>query len=257
MDYANEGNLRKCLPKFVKFNWYTKLNLLNDIITDLGKRHDSKHNYGCLHDGNIVTKRVKNNYNGLFLFQSFISNSKKNDRVLPFIAPEILRGGPSTLASDIYSFSIVMWELTSGKPPFNDREHDLQLSLSICDGERPEIIENIPQCYVDLMNACWDSDPSERPTAAEVFTIIQNWIYYILKYYKADNPLDIKHDIDSKLIKENIEDIIEEIDDFQLRNDTIEFWKVDKALAQQEAADTENSKPNGKSSPHPYDITEK
>ncbi|CAG8587455.1 9024_t:CDS:1, partial [Funneliformis caledonium] len=50
-------------------------------------------------------------------------------------------------------------------------------------------------------------------------------------YYKADNPLDIKRDVDYKLIHENIDEIIEEIDDIQFRNDTVDFWKADKALA--------------------------
>ncbi|PKC09844.1 hypothetical protein RhiirA5_415132 [Rhizophagus irregularis] len=36
-------------------------------------------------------------------------------------------------------------------PPFNNRAHDIQLSLSICKGEFPEIIEDTPQCYIDLM----------------------------------------------------------------------------------------------------------
>jgi serine/threonine protein kinase len=67
------------------------------------------------------------------------------------MAPEVLKGKPYTQASDIYSFSMIMWEFTSGVTPFNDRAHDIQLSLSICKGERPEIIENTPQCYVDLM----------------------------------------------------------------------------------------------------------
>ncbi|GBC40578.2 kinase-like domain-containing protein [Rhizophagus irregularis DAOM 181602=DAOM 197198] len=65
-----------------------------------------------------------------------------------------------------------MWEFSSGVPPFNDREHDIQLSLSICKGERPEIIENTPQCYVDLMKKCWNEDSSKRPSSKEVLDII-------------------------------------------------------------------------------------
>ncbi|RGB42366.1 kinase-like domain-containing protein, partial [Rhizophagus diaphanus] len=83
----------------------------------------------------------------------------------PFIAPEILRGQPYTQASDIYSFSIIMWEFTSKILPFNDKAHDLQLALSICKGERPEIIENTPQCYIDLMKKYWDEDPLKRPSS--------------------------------------------------------------------------------------------
>ncbi|CAB4443320.1 unnamed protein product [Rhizophagus irregularis] len=98
--------------------------------------------------------------------------------VVPFMAPEVLRGKPYTPASDTYSFSMIMWEFTSGIPPFNNRAHDIQLSLSICEGERPEIIENTPQCYVDLMKKCWDEEPLKRPSSKEVFNIIKEWIFF-------------------------------------------------------------------------------
>ncbi|PKC58103.1 hypothetical protein RhiirA1_471479 [Rhizophagus irregularis] len=71
-----------------------------------------------------------------------------------------------------------MWELTSGVPPFNNRAHDIQLSLSICKGERPEIIENTPQCYADLMEKCWNEDPLKRPSSKEVLKIIEKWIFH-------------------------------------------------------------------------------
>ncbi|CAI2175477.1 18421_t:CDS:1, partial [Funneliformis geosporum] len=38
--------------------------------------------------------------------------------------PEVLRGQPYTLASDIYSFSIIMWEFIYGIPPFDNEAHD-------------------------------------------------------------------------------------------------------------------------------------
>ncbi|UZO05147.1 uncharacterized protein OCT59_025507 [Rhizophagus irregularis] len=44
-------------------------------------------------------------------------------------------------------------------------------------GERPEIIENTPQCYVDLMKKCWDGDPLKRPSSKEVLNIIHEWIF--------------------------------------------------------------------------------
>ncbi len=95
--------------------------------------------------------------------------------VLPFVAPEILRGKPYTTASDIYSFSMIMWEFISGIPLFDDKEHNIYLALSICNGERPKIIENTPQCYIDLMKQCWNEDPSKRPNALEISNIIKNW----------------------------------------------------------------------------------
>ncbi|POG58204.1 hypothetical protein GLOIN_2v1732772, partial [Rhizophagus irregularis DAOM 181602=DAOM 197198] len=72
---------------------------------------------------------------------------------------------------------IIMWEFISKIPPFNDKAHDLQLALSICKGERPEIIENTPQCYINLMKKCWDQDSLKRPSSKEVLNIIENWIF--------------------------------------------------------------------------------
>ncbi|CAI2188721.1 1612_t:CDS:2, partial [Funneliformis geosporum] len=65
-------------------------------------------------------------------------------------------------------------ELISGIPPFNDKAHNEQLALQICKGKRPEIIENIPQCYINLMESCWNTNPLERPTAFEIKNIIVN-----------------------------------------------------------------------------------
>ena len=48
------------------------------------------------------------------------SNSSKICGALPYIAPEILNGKPYTFASDIYSFGIIMVEVSTGKPPYTD-----------------------------------------------------------------------------------------------------------------------------------------
>src|SRR5436309_15071599 len=113
------------------------------------------------------------------------------------MAPEVLRGKPYTPASDIYSFSMIMWEFTSGITPFNNRAHDIQLSLNICKGEHPEIIENTPQCYIDLMEKCWNKDPSKRPSASKISEIIKSWI---------DLPYNIKKI--SKELKNNIMEFV-------------------------------------------------
>ncbi|GBB84478.1 hypothetical protein RclHR1_11040004 [Rhizophagus clarus] len=67
--------------------------------------------------------------------------------VIPFMASEVLRGKQYTQASDIYSFSMIMWEFTSGISPLNDRAHDLQLSLSICKVGNNNITKSHPQAY--------------------------------------------------------------------------------------------------------------
>ncbi|POG66258.1 kinase-like domain-containing protein, partial [Rhizophagus irregularis DAOM 181602=DAOM 197198] len=159
MEYANKGNLRENLTTIVENSWNQKLYMLYEIISGLSKIHKKNLIHCDFHDGNIL------NHYDIY-------------GVIPFMAPEVLRGKPYTPASDIYSFSMIMWEFTSGIPPFNNRAHDLELSLDICrKGERPEIIENTPQCYVDLMKKCWNEDPLKRPSTSEVENIFVNWIF--------------------------------------------------------------------------------
>ncbi|GBB89328.1 hypothetical protein RclHR1_00160044 [Rhizophagus clarus] len=194
MDYANKGNLRGNLAKIIENNWHQRLLMLYKIISGLEKIHEESLIHCDFHDGNIFNHEDEEDE--IDMSKVFISdlglckaaNLKEYDvyGVIPFMAPEVLRGKPYTPASDIYSFSMIMWEFTSGVPPFNDRSHDFQLSISICKGERPEIIKNTPQCYMDLMKKCWNEDPLKRPSAREVSNIIANWI---VRPYKTSEEL--------------------------------------------------------------------
>ncbi|EXX66866.1 kinase-like domain-containing protein [Rhizophagus irregularis DAOM 181602=DAOM 197198] len=203
MYYANNGNLRVNLTRIIKNNWNQKLYMLYEIISGLNNIHRENLIHCDFHDGNILNHNENNFYiSDLGLCRPIKSFLKKYDiyGVIPFMAPEVLRGNSYTLASDIYSFSMIMWEFTSGIPPFNNIQHDLHLSISICKGERPGIIKNTPQCYVDLMKKCWDEDPSKRPSANEVLDIIEKWIYYP-KGKKIKNIKDINKELKCNIME--------------------------------------------------------
>lgn len=208
MNYAKNGSLKKNLSDIIKDEWIIKLMKLESIINGLDIIHQQKMVHCDFHHGNILNTNSKNilSISDLGLcrpINNSYSDFKKNDiyGVLPFVAPEVLRGKPYTPASDIYSFSIIMWEFTSGIPPFNDRAHDFQLCYNICKGERPKIIENTPQCYIDLMKKCWNEDPLKRPDGLNIKNTINNWYISIvngiseearnnaLEFYKADKVL--------------------------------------------------------------------
>ncbi len=213
MDYAKHGSLKKNLSNLVKETWLTKLFKLLSIINGLNIIHQQKMIHCDFHHGNILSLVSEDFLSisdlGLCKPVDYFQQTKKNDiyGVLPFVAPENLRGKPYTSASDIYSFSMIMWEFTSGIPPFDDKAHDLELSISICKGERPEIIENTPQYYIDLMKKCWDENPLKRPNASEIGKIIENWISIIIneynehiEFYKADKVLEQKQTDTSDII---------------------------------------------------------
>ena len=65
---------------------------------------------------------------------SVTGNGKTVKGVLPYVAPEVLRGWPYTRASDVYSVGMIMYELWSGRPPFEERSYDIHLAVDICSG---------------------------------------------------------------------------------------------------------------------------
>jgi len=86
-----------------------------------------------------------------------------------------LNGELYTKASDIYSFGIVLTELSSGKPPFCDKNHDFNLSLAICNGLRPEFGKGTPEFYKKLAYKCMNANPDQRPTIYEIHDTLLFW----------------------------------------------------------------------------------
>ena len=89
-----------------------------------------------------------------------------------WMAPEAFGGGswPVSQKSDVYSFSIVLWEMISGKLPFADKSN-LQAAVAVSlHGLRPTIPEDCPKSLCSLIERCWDKDPNVRPEFEEVLS---------------------------------------------------------------------------------------
>ncbi|GBC48573.2 kinase-like domain-containing protein [Rhizophagus irregularis DAOM 181602=DAOM 197198] len=97
---------------------------------------------------------------------------------LPYIAPELLCGKETTFASDIYSVGMLMWEISSGQPPFICK-HNYDLAIEIVNGIRPKIVPGTPLKYKELMEKCWDADPTKRPDIKTLVKEINNINYYL------------------------------------------------------------------------------
>ncbi|UZO02854.1 uncharacterized protein OCT59_021332 [Rhizophagus irregularis] len=68
-----------------------------------------------------------------------------------------------------------MNEYLSEEIPFNDIPHDHILAVKICKGLRPKISEHIPKFLVDLIMKCWDAKAENRPSAKELYQILNKW----------------------------------------------------------------------------------
>ncbi|RGB26123.1 kinase-like domain-containing protein [Rhizophagus diaphanus] len=113
----------------------------------------------------------------LGLSQAINSKSSNNEiyGVIPYIAPEVFKGFKFTQKADIYSLGMILWEFTTGCKPFDNIKHDYNLIYKILDGERPNITEDTPECYTNLMKSCWDPDPEKRLFISDICSTLRDW----------------------------------------------------------------------------------
>src|SRR5204863_8744150 len=52
--------------------------------------------------------------------------------------------------SDVYSIGILLWEISSGQPPFCNEPYDIGLATEILQGRREKVVPNTPEDYVKI-----------------------------------------------------------------------------------------------------------
>ncbi|MDW3631938.1 MAG: protein kinase [Nitrososphaeraceae archaeon] len=179
MEFAPLGSLRTYMnDNFNSMTWQDKIKSLWSISKGLYYLHDKNLIHQDFHPGNLLFSNDHClNITDLGLCKSANQNTRSNGiyGVLPYVAPEVLHRKDYTMASDIYSFGIVTYELITGIPPYHNIKYDSDLALNICQGLRPKIPSNVPPLLTKLIMECWNAQPDKRPTSKKLFTIINKW----------------------------------------------------------------------------------
>ncbi|CAI2179463.1 16561_t:CDS:2 [Funneliformis geosporum] len=74
----------------------------------------------------------------------------------------------SKLSSDVYSIGVLLWKISSGRPPFNFEEYNLSLALDILGGFREKIIPDMPKDYLKIYTDYWNIEPDNHPSINQV-----------------------------------------------------------------------------------------
>ncbi|POG65182.1 kinase-like domain-containing protein [Rhizophagus irregularis DAOM 181602=DAOM 197198] len=155
LEYCKDGNLRNYYLNN-ESDYYSKISKLHQITRGLLDIHNSGKVHKDFHSGNILHS-YRPLISDLGMCQP-ANNEKQSVKqegiygVLPYMAPEVLRGYQYTKTSDIYSFGIMMNEFISEETPYNNIPHNHALSIKIY-----------------LITKCWDAKAENRPTAKELY----------------------------------------------------------------------------------------
>uniref|UniRef100_A0A6N2LTC1 Protein kinase domain-containing protein n=1 Tax=Salix viminalis TaxID=40686 RepID=A0A6N2LTC1_SALVM len=140
----------------------------------------------CLHQNNIVHRDLKSanllmDENGVAKVADFgVARVQDQSGVMTaetgtyrWMAPEVIEHKPYNHKADVFSFGIVLWELLTGKLPY---EHlfSLQAAVGVIQqGLRPPIPSHSHPKLAELLDRCWQQDPSLRPEFSEILELLQ------------------------------------------------------------------------------------
>ncbi|GES95723.1 kinase-like domain-containing protein [Rhizophagus clarus] len=188
--YYKNGNLYSFLEESMGIlSWRDIIDILWSISAGLNVIHELGLVHGHLHGGNILVENEMDSVDakiadtGLHGPVDKSASSQQIYGVIPFVAPEIFNENLPTKESDIYSFGMIMWMMSAAARPYYDKPHDQQLIQEIYAGLRPNVVNGTPPVYSRLMLQCLDGNPSNRPTASQLYECFGNWISEI-----CDNP---------------------------------------------------------------------
>lgn len=98
-----------------------------------------------------------------------IQSKKSTAGSLRWRAPETFKkGAKKTMSSDIYSFGMTLWEISSRKIPYFEESEDAIIIMQIQQGEKDEIPVDTPKSFSQIIEKCWQTNPEDRASAKSI-----------------------------------------------------------------------------------------
>ncbi len=190
MEYVEGISLKQYIAKNAPIDIKNALSIAYQITDALQSAHEKGIVHRDIKPHNIIIDkgmRVKVADFGIARATSG-STMTATDNILGsvhYISPEQARGGYVDCKSDLYSLGVVLYEMITGKLPF-DNESPLAVAMMHCnDAPRPmtDFIDSIPKSVEALVMKCLTKETSERYQTA---TELKDDIMTLLENPKAD-----------------------------------------------------------------------
>ncbi|XP_043937895.1 mixed lineage kinase domain-like protein [Protopterus annectens] len=181
MEYCELGTLRNVLDdKARQLSWQERIQMSLDAARGLYRLHQSEEKFkvhGCINSARfLVNKGLEVKLAGFELAKTETSlkrsvrSVKKSTRFLPYMSPEQVSNvnHPYSKSCEIYSFGIVLWEISTREIPFKDQPSSQIYQRVVKDKYQEPLPQDCPSSLVCLINRCRSFDPFVRPTAGAV-----------------------------------------------------------------------------------------
>ncbi len=185
MELAEGGSLYDRLKdNNQELSWVWRLQVLRDIALGLSVLHAHELLHRDLKSMNILLDaegRAKLCDFGLSALKSEVKETKEVGTTL-WNAPEVLQGKAATSASDLYSFAVIGWEMTTRRIPYKALTANCKTKLEVqtrvtghvTAGHRETIPSDCPPELAVVIQACWTQDPTQHPAASQIAQVLED-----------------------------------------------------------------------------------
>lgn len=175
-EFCEGGNLKSNLKKNVA-KW-TPIRRLNACV-DACRAIEAFHEQGLIHRDlkaeNFFVGRKQvvklGDFGESTQARTFESTASRRMTILgtvAFMAPELIAAKRHyTGAIDIYALAITMWEIWTGRDPYEDISQ-FDIYAKVAEGYRPPLPADAPPGFNEILQMCWQEDSNLRPSAGDL-----------------------------------------------------------------------------------------
>jgi len=180
-EYCEGGSLEK----FILANEKIPVNLIGRILLGVARGMLHLHSENIIHrdlaarnillTANLDAKVSDFGLSRQKEAKEFESKTKSDIGPLKWMSPEAIKKKVYSTKSDVWSYSILMWEVIARREPYPEMD-SVAAAMAVCHEDlRPTIPAHCEHVFSRLMQSCWNTDPEERPSFKEICEVLSSY----------------------------------------------------------------------------------
>ena len=177
-EYLPNGSLQDLLDRKKKFNATQKMIALYGTAEAMRYLHDELSMvHRDLKPPNVMLNANNEPIVGDFGLSKLMTQTLMRQSMCSgspvYMAPELMDRKDYTNKVDVYSYGVMTYELITGILAYDDVNSIQTLVAKVVSGVRPKFPKGVNSAYKELIVQCWDADPNERPSFAQICTFFK------------------------------------------------------------------------------------